>query len=97
MPAPLVLEHLDVVEQPHFVLAAGVEPPAAPARARRGQAPRAGIVVAVSLPAHAAGDAVRPQDGLLAVLTGAGTPLLALVEECPTPGSPVGGHSRSRE
>ena len=74
MPTPLVLEHLDVVEQLHLVLAAAVEPPARRALDRREQALHDGIVVAGSLPAHAAADAVRLQAGLVAVLTGAGTP-----------------------
>jgi hypothetical protein len=65
VPAPLVIEHLDVIKQLHHRLAAAVE--SIPQLALHGEKKTLhhGVVVAIAPAAHAADDGTRLKDGLI--------------------------------
>src|SRR5574340_508633 len=91
MPTPLVIEHLDVVEQLDFGHAAAFEAFAEFALERRKEALHHGVVVAVSSAAHAAGDAALDEDRLV-VLARVGAPLIRVVQEPYVRTAPLEGH-----
>ena len=69
MPALLVVEHLDVIEQLHLRLAVAVEPFAELALHRREERFHDGVVVAVPAPTHAADNTAVGEEALI-VLAG---------------------------
>ena len=80
MPTALVIEHFDVVEQLHFGVAAAVEAVGRLALDAREEALHHRVIVTIAPPAHAAGDAVCVQNGLI-VLTGVRAALVGMMEE----------------
>src|SRR5262245_18783437 len=91
MPTPLVIEHLDVVEQLHLRCAVAFK--AIPELALEGgdEALRHGVVVAIAFPAHAAGDGVCSQDCLV-VLAGVGATLVRVVQQSHVGAAALQGH-----
>src|SRR5258705_9194830 len=79
MAAPLVIEHLNVVEQLHLGLAEAVEAIGELALHGREEAFHHRVVVAVPAPAHATHDAPSVEDGLV-VLARIGAALVRVVE-----------------
>jgi hypothetical protein len=65
MPASLVIEHFEVVEQLHLRLAVTVESFPELALDRREEAFHHGVVVAIAAPAHTAHDAAAGQEALV--------------------------------
>jgi len=65
MAAPLVIKHLDVVEQSYLCIAATVKPIGELRFHRREEAFHHGVVVAVATAAHTARDAVRVESPLV--------------------------------
>src|SRR5215831_8651157 len=72
---PLVVEHLDVVEQFHLRLAEAVEPVGELAFQRREEALHHRVVIAITTTAHAAPDPVLVEHRLV-VLAGVGATLV---------------------
>src|SRR5262245_24035864 len=80
MPAALVIEHLDVIEERHLRFAEAGEAFALFTLDRREEALDDGVVVAVAAATHAAGDAARVEEPLV-VLARVGAALVRMVEQ----------------
>ena len=91
MAPSLVIEHLNVIEQLHFGVAATLEALGELDLQRREERLHDGVVVTVTPPTHTAGDAVRIEHPLI-VLARIGAPPIRVMKEADRWTSPLQRH-----